>query len=96
MVGTFIIYLTWQVCMGLFGRLKKSKKVDDDNHNSKNDRNNNTANKTSSKKDVNTKCKECGLELHFAKRLEKHMKKAHGNVPEKKFDPNSAGGDGTW
>ena len=31
-----------------------------------------------------TKCKECGLELHQPQRLERHMKKAHGNVPEKK------------
>lgn len=42
-----------------------------------------------------TKCKECGLELHKPERLEKHMKKAHGNAPEKKFDPNNSG-DGTW
>lgn len=42
-----------------------------------------------------TKCKECGLELHEPERLKRHMKKAHGNVPEKKLDPNDAGG-GTW
>ena len=47
------------------------------------------------KKQEGTKCKECGMELHLPERLEKHMKKAHGNIPEKKFDPNS-GGDGTW
>jgi len=37
-------------------------------------------------KSVETKCKECGLELHQPERLERHMKKAHGNVPEKKMD----------
>ncbi len=42
-----------------------------------------------------TKCKECGLELPTAERLTRHMKKAHGNVPEKKLDPDSGGG-GTW
>jgi len=41
-----------------------------------------------------TKCKECGLELPSPERLKRHMKKAHGNVPEKKFDPNASGG--TW
>ncbi len=46
------------------------------------------------KDDDSTKCKECGLELHSSERLKKHMKKAHGNVPEKKFDPNASGG--TW
>ena len=38
------------------------------------------------KDDGGTKCKECGLELHQPERLERHMKKAHGNVPEKKPD----------
>ena len=33
---------------------------------------------------TNTKCKVCDLELHQPERLERHMKKAHGNVPEKK------------
>jgi len=47
------------------------------------------------KDDKGTKCKECGLELPTRERLERHMKKAHGNIPEKKFDPNHAG-DGTW
>jgi uncharacterized C2H2 Zn-finger protein len=42
-----------------------------------------------------TKCDECGTELHDPERLKRHMKKAHGNIPEKKFDPNSAQG-GTW
>lgn len=42
-----------------------------------------------------TKCKTCGTELHDPERLKRHMKKAHGNVPEKKLDPK--GGDGgTW
>ena len=41
-----------------------------------------------------TKCKECGLELPTPERLDRHMKKAHGNIPEKKFDPNASGG--TW
>lgn len=41
-----------------------------------------------------TVCKTCGLKLPTAERLDKHMKKAHGNIPEKKFDPG--GGDGTW
>ncbi len=51
--------------------------------------------KRKDKKKTETKCKECGLELHKPERLERHMKKAHGNVPEKKMDPNAAG-DGTW
>ena len=42
------------------------------------------------KKSEGTKCKECGLELHQPERLERHMKKAHGNVPEKK--PDTSGG----
>lgn len=42
-----------------------------------------------------TKCKECGLELTTPERLVRHMKKAHGNVPAKKLDPN-AGAGGTW
>lgn len=47
------------------------------------------------KKDENeTKCKECGMEFPTSERLERHTKKAHGNVPEKKFDPNASGG--TW
>jgi len=48
------------------------------------------------KKDKNqTKCKECGLELHQPERLERHMKKAHGNVPEKKVDEKDSDG-GLW
>jgi len=42
-----------------------------------------------------TKCKECGLELPDPERLKRHMKKAHGNVPEKKSDPHSSEG-GLW
>jgi uncharacterized C2H2 Zn-finger protein len=45
--------------------------------------------------EIKTKCDVCGTELHDSERLKKHMKKAHGNIPAKKFDPN--GGDGgTW
>lgn len=42
-----------------------------------------------------TKCSECGTDLHDTERLKRHMKKAHGNVPAKKFDPSSGDG-GTW
>ncbi len=42
-----------------------------------------------------TKCTECGTELHDPERLKRHMKKAHGNVPAKKLDPSSGDG-GTW
>ena len=42
-----------------------------------------------------TKCKECGTDLHDPERLQKHIKKAHGNVPAKKLDPSSGAG-GTW
>jgi uncharacterized C2H2 Zn-finger protein len=45
--------------------------------------------------DTQTKCDVCGTELHDPKRLKRHMKKAHGNVPAKKLDPN-AGDGGTW
>ncbi|CAI9831508.1 conserved hypothetical protein [Nitrosopumilaceae archaeon] len=44
--------------------------------------------------DGGTKCKTCGTELHDPERLRRHMKKAHGNVPEKKPDADSGGG--TW
>ena len=47
------------------------------------------------KNENETKCKECGLELPTSERLERHMKKAHGNVPEKKLDSNTGAG-GTW
>ena len=47
------------------------------------------------KEDKNiTKCKECGLELHDPERLKRHLKKAHGNVPEKKFDPKGGFSEG--
>ena len=32
-----------------------------------------------------TKCDVCDLELPSPERLERHKKKAHGNVPEKKW-----------
>ena len=49
------------------------------------------------KKDDNqTKCKECGLELHDPERLKRHLKKAHGNIPAKKMDPKGSSGDGMW
>ena len=41
-----------------------------------------------------TKCKECGLELHDPERLKRHLKKAHGNVPEKKFDEKAGFSEG--
>jgi len=48
-----------------------------------------------SKKDKNqTKCKDCGLELPTPERLERHIKKAHGNVPEKKVDPKGGTSEG--
>jgi hypothetical protein len=50
-------------------------------------------------KKTNTKCKVCDLELHQPKRLERHMKKAHGNVPEKKQEFSTKGGveqGGMW
>jgi len=51
--------------------------------------------KRDKKDEVTTKCKQCGSELHDPERLKRHMKKAHGNVPEKKVDPNSDSG-GMW
>ncbi|MCH7968005.1 MAG: hypothetical protein IH841_01955 [Thaumarchaeota archaeon] len=42
-----------------------------------------------------TKCKECGLELHAPERLKRHLKKAHGNVPAKKTDDQDSDG-GMW
>ncbi|WP_182132329.1 hypothetical protein [Nitrosopumilus sp. b1] len=48
------------------------------------------------KEDPNqTKCKECGMELHDPERLKRHLKKAHGNVPAKKLDPKGSDG-GLW
>ena len=42
-----------------------------------------------------TKCEKCGTELYYPERLERHMKKAHGNVPAKKVDPRGSDG-GLW
>ena len=41
-----------------------------------------------------TKCDVCDLELTTPERLERHKKKAHGNVPEKKMDCSSNAGEG--
>jgi len=41
-----------------------------------------------------TKCKVCGLELHDPERLKRHLKKAHGNVPEKKLDAKGGTSEG--
>ena len=52
-----------------------------------------------SKKSKNqTKCDVCNLELPTPERLERHKKKAHGNVPEKKMDGagGSPGEGGLW
>ena len=45
-----------------------------------------------------TKCDVCDLELPSPERLERHKKKAHGNVPEKKMDDSSGnvGGSSMW
>jgi len=37
------------------------------------------------KSENQTKCDVCNLELPTPERLERHKKKAHGNVPEKKW-----------
>ena len=47
----------------------------------------------SKKGKIQTKCDVCDLELPSPERLERHKKKAHGNVPEKKMD-NSSGNVG--
>ena len=47
----------------------------------------------SKKGKIQTKCDVCDLELPSLERLERHKKKAHGNVPEKKMD-NSSGNVG--
>ena len=52
-------------------------------------------NRNKDDKKNNTKCEKCGTDLHDPERLKRHMKKAHGNVPAKKMDPNSGDG-GTW
>mgnify|MGYP000007849336 FL=1 len=45
-----------------------------------------------------TKCDVCDLELPTTERLERHKKKAHGNVPEKRMDESggSPGEGGLW
>ena len=45
-----------------------------------------------------TKCYVCDLELPSTERLERHKKKAHGNVPEKKMDDSGGniGEGGLW
>jgi len=43
---------------------------------------------------ITTKCKECGLELYDPERLKRHLKKAHGNVPEKKLDAKGGTSEG--
>jgi uncharacterized C2H2 Zn-finger protein len=43
-----------------------------------------------------TKCKKCGLELHEPERLQRHLKKAHGNLPEKKMDEGAGSGGSMW
>jgi ribosomal protein L34E len=47
------------------------------------------------KKAVETKCKECGMELNDPVRLERHMKKAHARPSQKNFD-SPGGGGGMW
>ena len=41
-----------------------------------------------------TKCDVCDLELPSPERLERHKKKAHSNVPEKKMDDSAGGNPG--
>ncbi len=48
------------------------------------------------KKKDETKCSNCGLELPTPERLERHMKKAHGNVPEKKPEEGGVSEGGMW
>jgi len=43
----------------------------------------------SKKNKIQTKCDVCDLVLPSPERLERHKKKAHGNVPEKKMDDSS-------
>ena len=46
------------------------------------------------KNEGQTKCDVCNLELPTPERLERHKKKAHGNVPEKKMDDAAGGSPG--
>jgi len=50
------------------------------------------------KSENQTKCDVCNLELPTPERLERHKKKAHGNVPEKKMDDSggNVGEGGLW
>jgi len=48
------------------------------------------------KKQDKTKCSNCGLELPTPERLERHMKKAHGNVPAKKPEEGGVSEGGMW
>jgi len=49
------------------------------------------------KKEKNeTKCKECGLELHDSERLKRHMNKAHSRPSQKKPDAGGASEGGMW
>ena len=41
-----------------------------------------------------TQCDVCDLVLPTTERLERHKKKAHGNVPEKKMDESAGGSPG--
>jgi len=48
------------------------------------------------KKEKNeTKCKECGLELHDSERLKRHMNKAHSRPSQKKPEEGVSEG-GMW
>lgn len=48
------------------------------------------------KKAVETKCKECGMELNDPIRLERHMKKAHSRPSQKNFDNPGSNSGGMW
>ena len=52
----------------------------------------------SKKNKIQTKCDVCELELSSPERLERHKKKAHANVPEKKMDDSGGniGEGGLW
>ncbi|GEM_PF-146617 len=43
-----------------------------------------------------TKCKECGLELHDPVRLNRHMKKAHKHASQRNFDEPGTSTGGMW
>ena len=47
-------------------------------------------------KDLETKCKECGLELHDPVRLDRHMKKAHKHASQRNFDEPGTTTTGMW